>query len=135
MFLSATSSGTVLGPCKEKRQSSFQQITKELKLAAAKASHITKNDMTCEMNMSHKLLVCLVCDCFKMGSSFKIPRMTMSDIKKHSTNWEYNAMRNSTANLFMKTLSNNIMYLDSLVCCCRNVQKRWSRLLCCLSTL
>jgi hypothetical protein len=57
---------------------------KKLKLLAAKSVHITNTDRTSSTNTTHKSLVCLVCDCFIMGSYSKIPRMSMSDIKKHS---------------------------------------------------
>jgi hypothetical protein len=78
------SSCPVLNPHKETWDSSFRHIIKKLKLAAAKALHITNTDMTNAINGSHKSIVCLVCDCFIMGNYSKIPRMTMSDIKKHS---------------------------------------------------
>lgn len=56
---------------------------KKAQVGSSKALHITNNDMKNAMNTSHKLLVCLVCDCFIMGGYSNIPSMTMSNIKKH----------------------------------------------------
>ena len=62
----------------------FKQIIHRVKLSAAKMLHATNTDLTNKTNATHKSLVCLVCDCFILGTFKKVPSMSMSDIKRHS---------------------------------------------------
>ena len=60
------------------------QIIHRVKLSAAKMLHATNTDLTNKTNTMHKSLVCLVCDCFIMGTFKKVPSMSTSDIKRNS---------------------------------------------------
>jgi hypothetical protein len=74
---------------------------KKLELIAAKALHFTNTDITNEMITSHKLFVCLVCDCFIMGSYSRIKEWLCLISRNTVTGWEYNAMKNSMGDLFI----------------------------------
>ena len=55
----------------------------KVKLTAAKALHLTNTNLSNQTN-THKLLVCLICDCFILMTSSKVTSMSMADVKKHS---------------------------------------------------
>lgn len=65
-------------------QTASQQIIHQIKLEVAKVLLITNIDTTNETKNMHKSLMCMVCDCFIIGSNSKIPSMSMSDIMQHS---------------------------------------------------
>jgi hypothetical protein len=104
-------------------------------MAAAKALHITNTDITSETNTSHKSLVCFVCDSFIMRSCSKIPRMSMSDIKKHS----YLLGVQCYEEFYSEPLRKDFIeqyhvpgFPDMLL---SKHSQKWVQLLCCLSTL
>ena len=66
------------------QETCFKQIIHRVKMSAAKMLHVTNMDLTNKTNTTHKSLVCLVCDCFILGTFKKVPSMSMSDIKRHS---------------------------------------------------
>jgi hypothetical protein len=66
------------------QETCFKQIIHRVKMSAAKMLHATNMDLTNKTNTTHKSLVCLVCDCFIMGTFKKVPSMSISDIKRHS---------------------------------------------------
>ena len=69
---------------KSRRRKNFSQLVKVLMQNAARALQMTNVDQTRATNREHRSQVCLICDCFLMGSYPNgVPSMSIEEIKQH----------------------------------------------------
>ena len=69
---------------KARRRKNFSDRVKRLMYHAARAIQVTNTDVTGKTNREHQSHVCIVCDCFLMGSyPDGVPSLSVEEIRQH----------------------------------------------------